>query len=80
MGAKDWSLVSKIVSVLWIVVGSVLKGLGILHDLSAWDILLIGIVVAAIFATVDINILADKFLGGQAKATVEKIEAAVKGE
>lgn len=60
MSAKTSSLVAKILGIVWIIVASALRGLSVFTGLSAEQIVIIGVSVALLFATVDINILADK--------------------
>jgi hypothetical protein len=64
MKAKTASLVSKVLGITWIVVATILKATGV-FDLGVIDIILVGVVIAAIFVTVDINIMLDKITKGK---------------
>lgn len=76
MSAKTASLISKILAVLILIGGMIGKGaLG--WALSTTDIVTIALVVAAVFVTVDINILVDKLTGGKATEVVEAVENAI---
>ena len=59
--AKDNSLLAKIFAVLLVVVCHVLMWLGILKNATSQEIIACAATVVGIFATVDINIFADKF-------------------
>lgn len=59
--AKDCSLWAKIIGAVIIVAGHILKWLNVLPNASSTEICACGLSVMAIFGTVDINILVDKF-------------------
>lgn len=59
--AKTLSLISKIIGVVVILGGHVLKWLGKLPNAESSEIIACGFSVMAIFGTVDINIMLDKF-------------------
>lgn len=61
--AKNASLYAKILAVIIVVAGHILKWCGVLPMASSSEICLCGITVMGIFGTVDLNILADKFTG-----------------
>jgi len=58
--AKDASLAAKIIGVIIILGGSVLKWTGIFKDCNIQDICLVGFAVMGMFGTVDINIMLEK--------------------
>jgi len=57
IAAKDASLAAKIIGAA-IIVGALIAGIWV--DIDVDDAIKAGVVIAALFATVDINILADK--------------------
>lgn len=59
--AKFWSLIGKIIGLVVIVGGHVLKGFNKLPGLTSKEICVCGICCWAVFAGVDVNILVDKF-------------------
>lgn len=59
--AKDCSLWAKIVGALIIVGGHILKWVGLLPQATSQEICVCGFSVMAVFSTVDLNILVDKF-------------------
>ena len=59
--AKSVSLVVKIVSVVFIVTGAVLKWLGIFPNATISEICIVGGTMSAIFGDVSINTAIDKF-------------------
>ena len=59
--AKNVSLISKIVAALVLLVGAVLKWLGIFQDCSIGDLCKVGFCIMAYFGTIDANIAIDKF-------------------
>lgn len=59
--AKDCSLWAKITGAVIIVAGHIIKWLGFLPESSSREICICGFSVMAIFGTVDLNILIDKF-------------------
>ena len=77
MSAKTASLISKIIAIVIILAGEVLKGFQIMPGLSSWEIIVVGVAVAMIFVTVDINILVDKFTNGQAQSLIKNVESVV---
>jgi hypothetical protein len=58
--AKDASLAAKIIGVIIILGGSLLKWTGVFKDCNIQDICLVGFAVMAMFGTVDINIMLEK--------------------
>ena len=58
--AKDASLAAKIIGVIIILGGSLLKWTGVFKDCDIQDICLVGFAVMAMFGTVDINIMLEK--------------------
>jgi uncharacterized membrane protein len=65
--AKDVSLLAKIIGVVIILGGSILKWTGIFADCNIQEVCLVGFAVMGMFGTVDINIMLDKIF----KKTVE---------
>jgi len=65
--AKDVSLLAKIIGVVIILGGSILKWTGIFRDCNIQEVCLVGFAVMGMFGTVDINIMLDKIF----KKTVE---------
>ena len=61
--AKKASLYAKILAVVIVISGHILKWCGVIPMASSSEICLCGITVMGIFGTVDLNILADKFTG-----------------
>lgn len=61
--AKDTSLYAKIGAVFVIIIGTALKGLGILKDISVTDMIWVGAAIAGIFGTVDLNLMLEKITG-----------------
>lgn len=59
--AKSVSLVVKIVSVVFIITGAVLKWIGIFPNATIPEICIVGGTVSAIFGDVSINTALDKF-------------------
>jgi len=59
-GAKDYSLFSMIVAGLWIMVLTILKGVGIIKSLEVKEIIYTGITIAGVFSPVYFSILLDK--------------------
>jgi uncharacterized membrane protein len=62
--AKTASLCAKILGAVIIVAGHVLKWAGVFPDASSTEICACGFSVMGIFGTVDLNIMLDKFTGG----------------
>lgn len=60
--ARDGSLLSKYVAALIIIAGSALVGLGILK-ITVWDVISVAFSIAALFGTVDINLIMEKVTG-----------------
>ena len=60
--AKDVSLHAKILAVIILVVGHILMWLDIIPNATSTEICACSFSVMGIFSTVDINILADKFV------------------
>lgn len=61
--AKDVSLIAKITAGVIVVVGAVLKWLGIFSDCNINELCVVGFTVMGLFGTVDLNIALDKFTG-----------------
>ena len=61
--AKDVSLLAKIIAGVIVVVGAVLKWLGIFSDCNINELCIVGFTVMGLFGTVDLNIALDKFAG-----------------
>ena len=59
--AKSVSLIVKIVSVVFIITGAVLKWLGIFPNATISEICIVGGTMSAIFGDVSINTALDKF-------------------
>ena len=59
--AKTASLIAKIVGALVVLVGAVLKWLGIFQNCEINELCIVGFTVMGIFGTVDLNLLAEKF-------------------
>lgn len=59
--AKTASLIAKIVGALVVLVGAVLKWLGIFQNCEINELCIVGFSVMGIFGTVDLNLLAEKF-------------------
>ena len=60
--AKTWSLIGKIAALAIIIGGNFLKWMGRLPNASGAEINACGLCCWAVFATVDANIIIDKFL------------------
>lgn len=60
--AKDASLIAKYIAVLIVLPCAVLKWTGIFPNCSISEICTVALTVVAIFGSVDINILAEKFV------------------
>lgn len=61
--AKDASLWSKIGAVVIILVGATLVGLEVLPGLVVGDVVMVGLTVAGVFGTVDLNLMLEKITG-----------------
>lgn len=59
--AKQVSLISKIVAGVVLVVGAVLKWLGVFQNCEISDLCKVGFCIMAYFGTIDANIAIDKF-------------------
>lgn len=59
--AKTVSLIAKIVGGLVVLVGAVLKWLGIFSACEINELCVVGFTIMGIFGTVDLNLLAEKF-------------------
>lgn len=59
--AKTVSLLAKIVGGLVVLVGAVLKWLGIFSACEINELCVVGFTIMGIFGTVDLNLLAEKF-------------------
>ena len=62
--AKTASLIAKIVGALVVLVGAVLKWLGIFQNCEINELCIVGFSVMGIFGSVDLNLLAEKFSRG----------------
>jgi ribonuclease PH len=59
--AKTASLVAKITGAAVVLVGSVLKWVGVFQNCEINELCIVGFSVMGIFGTVDLNLLAEKF-------------------
>lgn len=59
--AKNVSLIAKIVAGAVVLVGAVLKWLGIFSDCNINELCTVGFTLMGLFGTVDLNIALDKF-------------------
>lgn len=59
--AKTVSLVAKITGAAVVLVGSVLKWVGVFQNCEINELCIVGFSVMGIFGTVDLNLLAEKF-------------------
>lgn len=59
--AKTVSLVAKITGAAVVLVGAVLKWVGVFQNCEINELCLVGFSVMGIFGTVDLNLLAEKF-------------------
>lgn len=59
--AKTVSLVAKIIAALVVLIGGVLKWLGVFENCSINELCVVGFSIMGIFGTVDLNLLAEKF-------------------
>lgn len=59
--AKTVSLIAKIVGGAVVLVGAILKWLGIFSSCEISDLCTVGFTIMGIFGTVDLNLLAEKF-------------------
>lgn len=59
--AKTVSLIAKIIGALIVLIGAILKWVGIFENCSINDLCVVGFSVMGIFGTVDLNLLAEKF-------------------
>lgn len=59
--AKTVSLIAKIIGALIVLVGAILKWVGIFENCSINELCVVGFSVMGIFGTVDLNLLAEKF-------------------
>ena len=59
--AKTCSLIAKIVGAAIVLVGAVLKWLGIFTACEINELCVVGFTVMGVFGTVDLNLLAEKF-------------------
>ena len=62
MKAKDASLFAKITAGVVVIIGAVLKWLGIFSDCNINELCVVGFTLMGLFGTVDLNIALDKFL------------------
>ena len=74
MSAKTASLISKILAVVIMVGGLIAKG-ALQWSITVGDIVTIALVVAAVFVTVDINILVDKLVKGGSQTITSAVQA-----
>lgn len=59
--AKTVSLIAKIIGALIVLIGAILKWVGIFGNCSINELCIVGFSVMGIFGTVDLNLLAEKF-------------------
>ena len=59
--AKTVSLVAKITGAAGVLVGAVLKWIGVFQNCEINELCIVGFSVMGIFGTVDLNLLAEKF-------------------
>lgn len=59
--AKTVSLVAKIIGAAVVLVGAILKWVGIFQNCEINELCIVGFSVMGIFGTVDLNLLAEKF-------------------
>lgn len=59
--AKTVSLVAKITGAAVVLVGAVLKWVGVFQNCEINELCIVGFTVMGIFGTVDLNLLAEKF-------------------
>lgn len=59
--AKTVSLVAKIIGAAVVLVGAVLKWVGVFQNCEINELCIVGFSVMGIFGTVDLNLLAEKF-------------------
>lgn len=62
MKAKDASLFAKMTAGVVVIIGAVLKWLGIFSDCNINELCVVGFTLMGLFGTVDLNIALDKFL------------------
>lgn len=65
--AKDASLIAKWVGLIIVLICSVLKWLGIFPNCRISEVCTVAFTIMGLFGTVDINILADKFVNKSEK-------------
>jgi len=84
MKAKQASLIGKWLSVAIMIVGMILKGVGVLHDVTVWDVCTVALCIAGIFGTIDLNIALDKFTAlkqnNTAMQVIDKAEQVIGGQ
>lgn len=61
--AKDASLVAKVIAGVIVVVGAVLKWLGVFSRCDIGELSVVGFTVMGLFGTVDINLMLEKAFG-----------------
>ena len=59
--AKTVSLFAKIIAALVVLIGGILKWMGIFSNCSVNELCIVGFSIMGIFGTVDLNLLAEKF-------------------
>ena len=59
--AKTVSLFAKIIAALVVLIGGILKWMGIFNNCSVNELCIVGFSIMGIFGTVDLNLLAEKF-------------------
>lgn len=59
--AKTVSLIAKIIGALIVLIGAILKWVGVFENCSINELCVVGFSVMGIFGTVDLNLLAEKF-------------------
>lgn len=77
MKAKTASMVSKIIALVWIVVGESLVGVKVFSGLDWWAVIIIGLFMAVIFVTTDISLVLQNITAGKSKAVVEQVKTAL---
>lgn len=63
--AKTVSLIAKIAGALIVIIGAVLKWVGVFKACEVSELVTVGFTILGIFGTVDLNLLAEKFTRGK---------------
>lgn len=61
--AKDASLIAKVLAGVIVVVGAILKWLGVFKSCNIGELSVVGFTVMGLFGTVDINLMLEKAFG-----------------